>query len=132
MKKIKSTVSYVVPHWQFCNSDNLVYDDEIPKETCKFCVKTKTGHKCLLYNETLSVNDGLISKVRKCCKATAGFKSEIDVDTMKQPQGPTVDPREVMKQTIELYDKTVRELTAQKYPRQMAESLAKQYILGGK
>ena len=128
MKKIKSTVSYTVPNWNFCNSDNLINGGELSKNTCRFCHKTKAGHECLLYNVSLSSNDGLINKTRECCKATAGFASTID----EPAQQPVIDPREVMKQTIELYMKNVKELRSQNYPQAMAESLAKQLILGGK
>lgn len=126
MKKIKSTVTYKVPHWNFCNSDNLTYDAEVSDETCRFCIKTKTGCYCLLYDKSLSVNDGMISKVRECCKATAGFESNIE-----PAEVPTVQPKVLMKQTIELYDKTVKELMAQGYPQPIATATAKKYILGG-
>lgn len=125
MKKIKSTVTYVVPHWNFCNSDNLVNGGELTKDTCRFCVKTKAGHQCLLYDESLSVNDGFITKVRACCKATAGYESVIE----PQP-GPTVQPKDLMKQTIDLYNKTVNDLMRQGYPKQIADTVAKQYVLG--
>ena len=44
---------------------------------------------------------------------------------------PTIPPKDLMKQTIELYSKTVSDLVAQGYPRPMAEQAAKKYILGG-
>lgn len=124
MKKIKSTVSYMVPNWNFCNSDNLINGGEVSNKTCRFCIKTKAGHRCMLYDEALSTNDGMISKVRECCRATAGFASVIDV-----PQAPTISPKEIMKQTIELYSKTVNDLIAQGYPKAMADTIAKKYLL---
>ena len=126
MKKIKSTVSYIVPHWNFCNSDNLINGGELSKETCKFCVKTKTGHRCLLYGVTLDTNDGFISKLKDCCMATAGFASAINIP----PPPPTVPPKEIMKQAIDIYNKTMNDLMSQGYPRQMAENIAKKYVLG--
>lgn len=81
----------------------------------------------MLYNRTLSVDDGLISKVRECCKATAGFESVID----SPPPTPTISPKELMKQTIAMYSKTVDELLKQGYPRPIAETVAKKHILGG-
>ena len=127
MKRIQSTVTYTVPNWNYCNSDNLINGGELSKHTCRFCVKTKAGHECLLYNESLSVNDGFISKVRACCKATAGYQSNIVTDAA--PQGPTIPPKQLMKSTIDLYAKTVNDLLAQGYPRNLAEQVAKQYLL---
>lgn len=79
----------------------------------------------MLYDEPLSSKDGLISKLPACCRATAGAPSEID----DAPQVPTIPPRELMRQTIDLYNKTVNDLIAQGYPKQMAEMAAKKYIL---
>ena len=82
---------------------------------------------CLLYDESLTTKDDLIYKVRACCKATAGFESVID----EPPPAPTIQPKDLMKQTIDLYSKTMNDLIAQGYPRPMAELAAKKYILGG-
>lgn len=130
MKRIKSTVTYVVPHWNYCNSDNLLHGTELSKDTCKFCVKTKTGYDCLLYNRSLSVNDGYITKIRACCEATAGYAS--NVDSTVAPPGPTVEPKELIKQTIDIYVKTVNDLLSQGYPKPLAEQVAKKYLLGDK
>ena len=129
MKKIKSTVNYVVPHWNFCNSDNIINGGELTNDTCKFCVKTKTGRFCLLYEESLSVNDGLITKVRACCEATVGYPSVIDP---VPPPPPVVNPKDLMKQSIDLYVKTLTELMTQGYPQPIADKVARQYVLGDK
>lgn len=126
MKKVKSTVTYTVPHWNFCNNDNLLPGGHMQKDVCRFCIKTKTGHKCLLYDVSLSAKDDMIHKVRACCKATAGFASNIS----EAPPAPTIEPKELMKQTIELYDKTIADLMSQGYPKALATSLAKRHILG--
>lgn len=81
----------------------------------------------MLYDRPLTVDNGLISKTRDCCRASAGFPSEVD----STPQVPTIQPKELMKQTIDVYTKTVDELLKQGYPRQMAEQAAKKHILGG-
>lgn len=128
MRQIKSTVSYKVPSWNFCNSDNLSVHGDLTSQTCRFCIKDKTGHRCLLYDEMLNTKGEFIQKVRECCKATAGFESVVD----EVPPGPTIPPRDLMKQTIELYSKTMNELIGQGYPRAMAEQAAKKYILEGK
>lgn len=96
------------------------------KDVCRFCIKTKAGYRCLLYDQPLKSDGEFIDKVRDCCKATAGFASRIE----EAPPVPTVEPHELMKQTIELYSKTVNELLNQKYPRAIAEQVAKQHLLG--
>ena len=126
MKRIHSMVHYDVPSWNFCNSDFLTMGSELSGDTCRFCQKTPTGHHCLLYDESLDVNDGLIKKVRACCKATAGFESVID----SPPPAPTLQPKELMKQTIKLYTKTVNDLMAQGYPKAIAETVATKHVLG--
>lgn len=126
MKKIKSTVTYTVPGWNFCNNDNLLPGGRLQKGACRFCVKSKSGYRCSLYDEPLSTSDGMIEKTRACCKATAGYASSID----EPPPAPTIDPRDLMKQTIELYSKTLNDLINQGYPRAIAETVAKQHLLG--
>ena len=96
------------------------------KHKCNFCQKTKDGYKCLLYNKDLSSEGQFISKVKACCDATAGYESNID----NVPQGPTVEPKEIMKLTMELYSKTLRDLLNQGYPQQLAESIAQKHVLG--
>lgn len=126
MKRIKSTVTYTVPHWNFCNEDTLDFSVTVPKTTCKFCIKDKSGHHCLLYDKSLNVNNGLILKVPACVDATAGSKSDIE-----PAGGPTAEPKTLMKQTIDLYEKTVKDLMAQGYPQPIAAATAKKYVLGG-
>jgi len=120
MKRIKSTVSYTVPGWNFCNSDNLSATGELTKQTCRFCVKDRSGACCLLYNEPLQTKGAHIYKVRECCRATAGFESVID----EAPPAPTIQPKELMKQTLAMYKQLVSDLVAQGYPRAMAEQAA--------
>lgn len=126
MKYVKSTVNYKVPNWNFCNEDNFDFGGRPVKATCRFCIKDKTGHHCLLYNKSLSANNGLISKVPACVETTAGYKSVIEPDEV-----PTIDPKDLMKQTIDLYEKTVKELMTQGYPQPIAAATAKRYVLGG-
>lgn len=126
MKLIKSTISYKVPHWNFCNEDKFDFGGSAVKTTCRFCIKDKTGHHCLLYDKSLSVNNGLIQKVPACVDATAGFKSVIEPDEV-----PTIEPKELMKQTINMYEKTVKDLMSQGYPQPIAAATAKKHILGG-
>lgn len=126
MKKIKSTVTYKVPHWNFCNEDAFDYGATAVKVTCRFCVKDKSGHHCLLYDKQLSVGNGLIKKLPACVDATAGFASVIE-----PAEVPTIDPKDLMKQTINMYEKTVKDLMNQGYPQPIAAATAKKHILGG-
>lgn len=130
MKMIRSKVTYEVPNWNYCNIDTFDIDGTPSKRVCQFCIKTKQGHVCALYNEDLSVQSNKIAKVRACCKATAGFESVIE-HKAEAPAVPTIPPKELMKQAIELYDKTTKDLVNQGYPQAMAAAAAKKYILGG-
>lgn len=80
----------------------------------------------MLYDKLLSVDNGLIQKVPACIDATAGFKSEIE-----PVEVPTIEPKVLMKQTIDLYEKTVKDLMAQGYPQPIAAATAKKFVLGG-
>ena len=127
MKRIRAQVTYNVPHWAFCNCD----DDEltkIPKRVCRFCVKSKGARMCMLYGEQLVDNDGLVYKTQRCKAATAGYEATIIADHVEPPV-PTVNPKDLIKQTIDLYAKTVNSLLNQGYPRAIAEQAAKQHIL---
>ena len=127
---IQSKVTYTVPHWNFCNVDKFDIDGTPSKRVCQFCIKTKQGHVCALYNEALSVQGDRISKVRACCKATAGFESVIEPKA--EATIPTIPPKDLMKQTIELYEKTVKDLMNQGYPQSIAAATAKKHVLGGR
>lgn len=126
MRKIKSTVTYTVPHWNYCNSDEFADIMGKSKRLCQFCVKTRTGYTCTLYNQPLSATDGEVHKVRDCCRATAGYTSNID----STPRETTVDPKDIIAATISLYIDTVESLKSQGYPQQLAEQIAKKDILG--
>lgn len=125
MKKIKSQVTYTVPTWNFCNSDNLLPGGHMQKDVCRFCIKSRSGYRCVLYDQPLKTDGEFIDKLRECCRATAGFASSVE----EAPQAPTVDPRTLIKQTLALYAKYVNDLISQGYPRQLAEAAAKEYLL---
>lgn len=91
-------------------------------------MKTKNGPSCLLYDEDLAIRGGLISKTTACCKATAGFQSTINTER----DVPTVPPKELMSQAIDLYTKTLNDLLNQGYPRAIADKTAKKYVIGDK
>ena len=127
MKYIKSTVNYRVPNWNFCNVDRLDIDATPSKQVCQFCIKERSGHRCALYNQQLMSDGVQIKKLDKCCRATAGYESVIE-----SVEAPTIQPKDLMKATIELYNKTVNDLLNQGYPRQIAEQVAKTHVLGGR
>lgn len=128
MKYIKSNVTYKVPHWNYCNVDRFDIDAAPSKQVCQFCIKERGGYRCALYNQPLMSDGTQINKVKQCCRATAGFESVIEAP----PEVPTIPPKDLMKQTIELYSKTVNDLITQGYPRAMAETAAKKFILDSK
>lgn len=125
MRKVKLTVAYRLPSWNFCNLDSYTKDQRFSKETCRFCVKDKKGYRCLLHDEPLTVDPTFVHKTAACIKATAGFAITAD-----EPVGPTIDPKDLMAETIKEYQKTVNNLQSQGYPRTIAESTAKKYVLG--
>ncbi len=130
MKRIQSTVTYTVPHWNFCNVDRFDMDATPSKQVCQFCIKTKSGYRCALYNESLPYDGVQIRKTDECCRATAGYRSTVVADPAPATAAtPTIPPKDLIKQTIELYSKTTSDLIAHGYPRAMAETAAKKFIL---
>lgn len=125
MKQLKTCVTYKVPDWGFCNCSNF---GRPTKDVCRFCVKVGKKHVCVLHNMPLESQEGiLIKKDVMCIKATAGFAVEVaDEPAVK------VDPKSVMKMTMQEYRKVYKQLVSQGYPDAMADKLAQQYLLGGK
>lgn len=123
MKKVKTTVNYKVPEWGFCNCSKL---GKPTKDMCRFCVKSKGKYVCVLHNIPLDTHDGvLIKKDNECLRATAGFPSEVEDNDVQ------VDPKTVMKMTMQEYRKAYNKFVSQGYPDAMADRLAQQLILGG-
>lgn len=123
MKKVKTTVTYKVPDWEFCNCSRL---GKPTKDTCRFCVKHGKSYVCVLHNMPLDMIEGtLVKKDMACIRATAGFTSEVEDDIQ-------IDPKAVMKLTLQEYRKAYKQLIAQGYPDAMADKLAQQMIMGGK
>ena len=123
MKRVKTTVTYKVPDWEFCNHSRF---GKPTKDTCRFCVKHGKSYVCVLHNMPLDIVEGvLVKKDFACIRATAGFESVIE-DTDIQ-----VDPKDVMKMTMQEYLKIYKQLLAQGYPDAMANKLAQQMVLGG-
>ena len=121
MKKVKTTVTYKVPDWEFCNCSRL---GKPTKAMCRFCVKHGKDYICVLHNMPLDIVEGiLVKKDHACIRATAGFTSEVE-DTIQ------VKPKTVMKMTLQEYRKVYKQLIAQGYPDAMADKLAQQMTIG--
>ncbi len=125
MRKIKLTVQCRVPSWNYCNLDVPTADGRYSKEKCRFCVSSKQGHYCSLYDAQLTTDPHFIHKVPQCITATAGFAVSVD-----EPATPQVDPRFVVRETLKTYKKTVEDFVKQGYPRHLAETLATKYVTG--
>jgi len=120
--RVKTTVKYAVPAWEFCNCSSL---GKPTKGMCRFCVKNGKKYICAMHNMPLDVCEGiLVRKNSACIKATAGFKSNVE-------DAPQINPKEVMKLTMQSYRKTYRYLLGQGYPDAMADKLAQQMVLTG-
>jgi hypothetical protein len=130
MKKVTTQITYRVPEWHYCNLMGNAYGQP-SKEKCRFCVKEGSTYRCALYNAVLPISDGvMVSKTRECQKATAGYKSVVeDVEAIEQI--PTVDPKVLIKATLNNYTKMRKQLISQGYPANLADTLAQKYVLGG-
>lgn len=127
MRKIKLALQCRVPSWNFCNHDGHTPDDRYSKELCRFCVKSRQGYRCLLHDEWLTADPTFVHKAAACIKATAGFA--ITADEPVPEAGPTVPPKMLIKESLKTYRKTVNDLIAQGYPRNIAETVAEKYTL---
>lgn len=126
MRKVKHEIAYRVPSWALCNLDTVA-DDPIQKATCRFCVKTKDGHKCVLHDTWLSTEGKIVNKAEACKRATAGYAITLDEPVHT---GPKIEPRQIISETLKEYKKTYNDLLSQGYPKAMAESIATKYMLG--
>lgn len=125
MRKVKLKVQCDIPSWGYCNYDGFTANDRYSKELCRFCVKTKTGHHCLLFDQDLAADPRFVHKAAGCVDASATSGYEVSTP-------PAVEPKLIMSETLKSYRKTVADLMKQGYPRGLAESLATKYILDEK
>lgn len=131
LKKVTTEITYRVPIWGYCNLIKPGTLNKPTKDLCRFCVKDGKGYRCALYNRTLDVQDTVLpKKARECERATIGYKSIVE-DVVEQEPTPKVDPKMLMKSTIQMYNKTVKQLLNQGYPRNLAEKVAQDFVLGG-
>lgn len=125
MRKIKLELKCRVPSWNYCNLDDFTDDPLYSKETCRFCVTTKKGRYCSLHDEWLSAGPHFVNKTTKCIDATAGCAIGID-----EHAAMPIDPKTVIRETINGYSSLVTDLMKQGYPRNLAEMLAKKHMIG--
>lgn len=125
MRKIKLDVQCRVPSWNYCDIDTPTADMRFSKEKCRFCVATKRGNYCSLFDAQLTSDANFVHKTAQCIKATAGYAVSVD-----EPTTPTVDPKLIIRETLKAYNKTLRDLMSEGYPRAMAETLATKYVTG--
>lgn len=127
MQKVKTEINYKVPSWNFCNMDShTILSGKVSKETCRFCIKKSGAYQCILHNEPLNYDGTFIEKTQGCKVASVGVHVEI-----LDPEPPQIDPKELIKLSIDGYEAQVKSLVAQGYPYNMAATLAKKYMLGG-
>ncbi len=129
MRKIKLTLQCRVPSWNFCNLD-VTPHGKFSKELCRFCKVTRQGKYCSLHDKWLTEDPTFVHKTNCCIDATAGFSITVDEPTPEA--GPKIDPKLIIRETINSYKKTVSDLVNQGYPQSMAESIATQYLLDNK
>ena len=129
MKRITSGVSYTVPHWGFCNCDANPTNDKSLKVLCRFCVKKGNSYFCVLHEEPLEKGHTLIEKTAKCNRITLGANERIEEKPMEPV--PAVDPKKLIKMSIDNYEKQVTSLQRQGYPLEIARTVAREYVLGG-
>lgn len=129
MRKVKLEVTAKVPSWHFCNSDKSTLSLKVSSELCKFCCKDKHGYRCTLYDAWLTADRGLVNKAPACIEGTTWGVATITHEELLDT--PKVEPRQIAASAIDEYIKTLAQLQEQGYPPKLAESVAKQYVLGG-
>lgn len=130
MKKITTKITYSVPAWEYCNVQGNIFGQP-SKEKCRFCIKEKGYYRCALYNDVLDTSKGtLVCKTKDCERATLGVKSV--VEDVEHDDLPKVEPKDIAKAAINEYMKIYKQLLDKGYPDNIATSLAKEYVTGGK
>ena len=126
MRKIKIELQCKVPSWNYCDIDTPTANHRFSKEKCRFCVTTKQGSYCNLFDAKLISDANFVHKVPQCIKATAGYAISVD-----EPTIPQVDPKTFVTTTIKAYEKLIADLTKAGYTRAVAKEVALKDILNG-
>lgn len=125
MRKAKFELYCKVPSWNYCNLDVYTADSRYSKQKCRFCIKEKSGHRCVLYNQALTSDPTFVHKTAGCIKATAGFTEEV-----KEAPMPTIDPKMIVRETLKEYQRVLNDLLKQGYPQHLAEKITMEYVTG--
>lgn len=132
LKSVKTNITYKVPSWNFCNCMSQRKLGQPDGTMCRFCIKEGKKYRCALYNMPLAVEEGImIEKAYDCKRATAGFKSVVE-DVEDTESVPTVNPKLIVKATLDEYIKIRKQLIGQGYPEVVADKVAREYLIGGK
>ena len=129
LKKVTTEITYRIPTGCYCNLNKPGTINKPTKDMCRFCVKDGKGFRCALYNRTLDVKDTVLAlKTRDCERAMVGYKSIVE-DVADSEPTPTINPKVLMKTTIQLYNKTRKQLLSQGYPSALADKVALDFVL---
>ena len=129
MRKLKLSVVAKMPSWHFCNCDKTTLNLKISSELCKFCAKEKNTYRCTLYDCYLSADRGLVNKCPGCIDNTHNGTATVIEEGLQDT--PKIAPQQIAEAAIDGYMKTLNDLLAQGYPRNLAEAAAKKYMLEG-
>lgn len=121
MKRLASTIRYLVPKHQYCNHDLA---KSTPNTRCRFCTDLGKGlFVCVLHNEPLLVEQAkLILKTPRCLKASQFCKTEIE-------DMPRIPPRELVRQAVLEYRKIYQQLMADGIPEPLADKYAREAVI---
>ena len=125
VKKVTTEITYRVPMGSYCNLSDKT------KDKCRFCVKDRSGYRCALYNEPLNTTETVyVLKARDCTRALCGYKSVVE-DVQEQEFTSIVDPKLIMRTTLDEYTRVRNKLMSQGYPVSIVDKIAREYVLGG-
>lgn len=129
-KKAKTSITHRVPAWSYCNLQQD-FAPHMPEkgQFCRFCVKNKAkGFTCVLTNDVLSTEEGLVKKTCACERASAGFEQYIE-GTDALPNGKLA--KGIMKYALDEFLRIYKKLLQSGLPEAIAERAARDTLLGG-
>ena len=127
MRKIKAQLTLKLPSWHYCNYDGFTANDRYSKDLCRFCEKTRYGHRCRLFDSDLMADPRFVHKAAECIRLCDGEYVE------EAPPAPeVVDVKLLSKEMLKEFVKRRTELQKQGYPFALAEKAAAKYVLGEK
>lgn len=126
MKKITTTVTHRVSDGQYCNLSPTRYKNFPIEQRCRFCTNVgKSTFVCVMHNLPLVVEEGcLIRKAPQCLRNM--FQRGL---TVTEPDVPQINPKELMKWTMDEFDKIYKNLLTAGYPDALAMKTAREHVL---